>query len=875
MKLFRDHFRGLIDILILSLALVFMFQYIPLEHLFENTIVTGGDTGSHYKTAAYLKDHLLPQGKVIGWYPGNYGGYPVFILYFPLLYLASVAMSAFMPLQVAFKLVTIVGPLMLPFCVYAMLRLVKFRFPGPLFGALASVLFLFNTSNSMWGGNFYSTLAGEFSYAVSFSLTFPFLGLLFRLFEDQRDGKPPSLPLILSGVFLLYLIGLTHGFTLILSSLCTIYFLLSPSHFLRKSALLIVIFGVGGLLFAGWFMQLYFNLPYSTAFNLIWSFGSISEVLPKVLAPPMGLFLVYTVWGLIPQKYSLQLLTSEERRVLPYVWFIVVLSTIAYFSSETLKLPDIRFIPFIHLLAVVFGGAFLAAFIPNSFVKGTAPFIVFCVMAIWLSYNPHDVKSWTLWNYKGFENAPRWTTLKEIREVVRGDFSDPRVVYEHNAATNSMGTVRAMESLPYFAGRATLEGLYFQSSLLSPAVFYMQSLYSKEISCPFPDFPCSRFDLKRAVRYFDLFNVNEIVLVSAEAKQQVRKNLDTYGLMRAIQYSPYEIWKIRGPRGYVKVLDKNPEYVKPDNFRHVYYKWLRSYSDNSTFLYTVPTANARVYGLNSIPNPAPVMEYTSAEAADCKVEEEMGYETVEFTTTCPGMPHLIKVSYHPGWQVEGAKGVYLASPSFLMVYPDGNKVTLRFDNAGPRAVGLWMNALGVLLLIGLLVLWAMPLDRRNSIVEALLSRLDRPIFNKAAYAAFLVGFLMFAGVVAHDISSPGFLASFKLYERYYTAKDYKTAQRGFASIVQRWPDAPNVDGVYYFLGLAFYLDANCPKALPEFKKIYSFLDSEFLAEAYYHVGVCSMATGDPESAKTAYRHIVDELDDPVWSGHAKARLNEY
>jgi uncharacterized membrane protein len=40
---------------------------------------------------------------------------------------------------------------------------------------------------------------------------------------------------------------------------------------------------------------------------------------------------------------------------------------------------------------------------------------------------------------------------------------------------------------------------------------------------------------------------------------------------------------------------------------------------------------------------------------------------------------LIKISYFPGWRAKGAKGPYLISPSFMMVIPFQNEVTLEYS----------------------------------------------------------------------------------------------------------------------------------------------------------------------------------------------------
>ena len=77
------------------------------------------------------------------------------------------------PLEIAFKVVYLLGILLLPICIYFMFRLMRLRFPIPILGAIFSLIFLFQEGNSMWGGNVLSTFAGEFSYSLSMITDWP------------------------------------------------------------------------------------------------------------------------------------------------------------------------------------------------------------------------------------------------------------------------------------------------------------------------------------------------------------------------------------------------------------------------------------------------------------------------------------------------------------------------------------------------------------------------------------------------------------------------------------------------------------------------------------------------------------------------------
>ena len=53
-------------------------------------------------------------------------------------------------------------------------------------------------------------------------------------------------------------------------------------------------------------------------------------------------------------------------------------------------------------------------------------------------------------------------------------------------------------------------------------------------------------------------------------------------------------------------------------------------------------------------------------------------ESIRITTSRPGHPLLVKVSYHPRWRAEGAFGPYLASPGFMLVVPRQREVRLTY-----------------------------------------------------------------------------------------------------------------------------------------------------------------------------------------------------
>ncbi|MBC7294537.1 MAG: hypothetical protein H5T84_10660, partial [Thermoleophilia bacterium] len=154
--------------------------------LFSLTTTAGGDTGAHHYPAQYLIQELLPHFRLTGWAPGWYAGMPMLTFYFPFPFLLIAILNWFLPYQLAFKLVTVLGVFALPATTYAMGRLLRVRRPYPVLAAVFALVFLLMQSYSIYGGNILSTLAGEFGYMLSFALVFLFLGTMYRGMENPR-----------------------------------------------------------------------------------------------------------------------------------------------------------------------------------------------------------------------------------------------------------------------------------------------------------------------------------------------------------------------------------------------------------------------------------------------------------------------------------------------------------------------------------------------------------------------------------------------------------------------------------------------------------------------------------------------------------------
>ncbi len=270
--------EGFITLGIVVACVAFVFVQLGPSNIFSNTTPAGGDMGAHVWGPAYLRDQLLPAGRLTGWTPDWYAGFPAYQFYMVLPSLLIALLSFVMPYGVAFKLVASSGLLTLPIAAWAFGRLTRLPFPVPPLLAVAATMVLFDRSFSILGGNIPSTLAGEFAFSISLTFAILFLGVVGRGLETGKHRGWAAV--------LLALTALCHLIPLIFALVgCVVWFVLHLSW--RRVSTRTLIGLAGGSVLLGalfsttdlWRKELYFeDFPAS-----IVRFSVISAVVAIVL----------------------------------------------------------------------------------------------------------------------------------------------------------------------------------------------------------------------------------------------------------------------------------------------------------------------------------------------------------------------------------------------------------------------------------------------------------------------------------------------------------------------------------------------------------------------------------------------------------------
>ena len=315
---------------------LFVFWQMRPDLLFSATTPAGGDMAAHVWGPAYLRDHLLPLGRLSGWAPDWYGGFPAYHFYMVLPSLVIALASFVIPYGVAFKLVAVAGLVSLPLAAATFARLAGLRFPAPTIAALFTLPFLFDTSFSIYGGNVASTLAGEFAYSISLSLMLVYLGVLLR---GLRTGRHR----VLAGA-LLALVGLTHLIPAIFAVAATgVALAMQPGR--RGMRWVTVTGALAASLAAFWLLPFWWRRDYYH--NIDWV--NLSEYWPNLVREDWN-------WVLVGAWAALLVGILRRRRLVLYVAALAALAAAGYRWLPQGVLWNARLLPFYYLAMLLLVG---------------------------------------------------------------------------------------------------------------------------------------------------------------------------------------------------------------------------------------------------------------------------------------------------------------------------------------------------------------------------------------------------------------------------------------------------------------------------------------------------------------------------------------
>ncbi len=786
------------------------------------TWATGGDTASHILYANVFRDWLA-QGKISGWMPEVFMGFPAFSYYFPMPFVLGVGLSGLIGLPVAFKFIAMLPAVLLPLGTYAMAALLRWPVAARLLGAAGAAGFVLTTGTSIWGGNLMAQMAGEFAYSWGFLWTVLFWGVLGRALK--RGGRSWILAALLE-----VLVAFSHGYALLVAGFGAFLFPLLFGNWRQALPIILQVHTLAFLILGFWLIPLISNLPWTIPNDTSMWVEHWQTLWPKQLWP-MSLGLPYLV--------AILFLSRSARTGLGFPLGVCVFGLTAFHAAHQLGLADIRFFPYAQWGAVVALAAGIGWLIYRSVPASLlwAGSIVLALMS-WWEPDSGDVENWARWNLEGYELKSRWPAYQAVAETLSGGLMNARVIFEHDPDNNDFGSTRTVEAMPLFGSRPVLEGLYMESAISSAFIYQLQAEISNRPSSPLSRFPSSKGSIDAAVEHMNEFYTDTLVLRSQQMKQRFSADQRFEVLSRQ---DPLLVLRLKNPGSHLVDLVDEPLEIKSREqwMNRAFRRFRLSHPYDTREIYLSPD--------QAWQTPPP------ATAGDVRILS-MERERLVFETSAVGQPHVIRMSYHPKWMSVSGEPVFLTEPAFMLIIPQQQRVELRYGATTADHVGVGLTLLGLLVLVLLVIL------PRASIGPV--------VVQGPALIPVITMLALALGVSLWNWwNNPERV--YKHGHEWLSGERYESAANAF----DRAYSARKVPGkkaeALFWAARSLEFAGNHARALERYRELARlYPDNYWAAESLYRIVLLATQTGDGRGAGDAYHQLLQDFPENTWTQKA-------
>jgi hypothetical protein len=401
---------------------------------------------------------------------------------------------------------------------------------------------------------------------------------------------------------------------------------------------------------------------------------------------------------------------------IPRAVIVIVTAVATGLVAVAANAPGWAWIPVLIAGLAILGVSFMFGPTVDTLNFLTASALVLLVLGAASSVTYVD--GWARWNYEGYEAKEPWPEYEAL--MMELDRLPPgRVMWESNTQLNKYGTPMAPMLIPYWTegDHASMEGLFFESSITTPFHFINHSEMSYRSSNPIPGLIYHSFDMERGLKHMGTYGVDYYVSFTPEALEKA-KGIEGFELIT--ETPPFGIFRLP-ETDMVEVLTHQPAvYPAPErgvfasligsetvtgpdgeplpSFHDMALEWYEDI-DNMDRVVTAdgPEEWPRIQDVAERPD-VPLAEHPNA-VSNVVVEDHR----ISFTTEAIGVPHVVKVSYFPNWRATGAEGPWRATPSLMVVVPTEEEVVIEFSNTWAETGGKILSLLGIVALVAVVV----------------------------------------------------------------------------------------------------------------------------------------------------------------------------
>jgi hypothetical protein len=343
---------------------------------------------------------------------------------------------------------------------------------------------------------------------------------------------------------------------------------------------------------------------------------------------------------------------------------------------------------------------------------------------------------WSRYNFLGYEGRGEYyteyhaivTTMKDIG--ADPDHGCGRALWEHGKDNDKYGTSMALMLLPFWSDGCigSMEGLFFEASGTTPYHFLTAAAASVKASNPVRELRYVDNNLDVGVPHLQDLGVRYLMLRSTETQTAAasRPELTLVG-----ESYPWKVYEVAGS-DIVVPLDVQPVVVNgrggdqrernlelgtswfqrkdewaampaddgPDSWQRIDVR-----VDESRRDIDAEGEKSRV----DIVVPDQPIEPVALDPVTVS-NVEIGDDDLSFDVDRIGQPVLVRVSYFPNWQADGADGPYRIGPNMMVVVPTDTTVTMSFGRSSTDYLSILLTLIGV----GLCFWWR----RQGDVVHA-------------------------------------------------------------------------------------------------------------------------------------------------------------
>ena len=717
---------------------VFVFVNLRPRLMFADTRPASGDIIVHNGLVGAVTRHLWDHGLMSGWSMDWSAGFPLYRFYISLPALVVALFDALLPSAIALKVTASMPLVLLPVAAAVLTRCFRL---GPLYQVLvatATLPFLFDSSNTAFGGNIVSTVTGEYPYAWGMVLVVVTLAVFANHLD--RDRRTPLAGLLATAA------ALCHP----IAAIVVILGIAAQMAVRPLASWRVTLVHGGQALILGVLLSAYWYVPflwYGDA-AIAGGFGKRTDYANALLPFNAWFELIFCSLAIVG---CVQAVRRRHREFIALALLAIICGLFVLLLPSQ-AVFNMRFAPYWNLLRLVFTGVGAAWLVRVGFAArrpfaaiGVASALVGVVTFViaWNSATlPFEQRTtsgegdWAVttssrWiigpertvtvdqqvqslSFAGIERGPHAAELVELVAMLRrvaGQYGCGRLAYEFEPLSR-FGSLYDLQLLPSETdGCISVVNGLVTGSPVSNLQFVAESSWSIRPERYFPDLPYEAGpDLDVGVRYMRELGASYFLTIEASIADGARQ---TEGLQEVGTVGPWVLFRVEGAR-LVEPLAAQPivdtALDAKDTWADASMQWFIA-TDPSLrrFSPAGPSTWQRARWQDAgAPLPAGAEGDASVQVTDVVV----GDESVRFHVDKVGVPMVVRMSWYPTWQAQGADGPWRVAPNWMVVVPTSNDVVLQVESGAMETFASVVTVLG-LLLAGALAVYPVVRRRRS------------------------------------------------------------------------------------------------------------------------------------------------------------------